>query len=196
MGGVGKKFRSARKRKLEEAAQHEECRDIIAAKKSYQKAIHITPKIAHELIMKEKNVRYVVAPYEADAQITFLAISGQVEAVIADGGDFIPFGCPRMLLEMCILRGCDYLPAVGGIRIPKAKELITEFKSYDKVIQHLREESFSLPNSYEESFKKAKLTFQHQPVYDPRIEDIVHLSPILDKLGLGFVDFDFLGSYP
>lgn len=39
---------------------------------------------------------YVVAPYEADAQMTFLAISKRVDAVITEDSDLIPFGCPRV----------------------------------------------------------------------------------------------------
>lgn len=47
-------------------------------------------------VLKQENVSYVVAPYEADAQMTFLAISKQVEAVITEDSDLIPFGCPRV----------------------------------------------------------------------------------------------------
>lgn len=39
---------------------------------------------------------YIVAPYEADAQMTFLAVGKQVEAVITEDSDLIPFGCPRV----------------------------------------------------------------------------------------------------
>ena len=47
-------------------------------------------------MLKQENVSYVVAPYEADAQMTFLAISKQVDAVITEDSDLIPFGCPRV----------------------------------------------------------------------------------------------------
>ena len=47
--------------------------------------------------------------------------------------------------------------------------------------------------SYEESFRKAIMTFQHQQVYDPTIEDIVHLSDLPQYIG---DDLDFLGPYP
>lgn len=39
---------------------------------------------------------YIVAPYEADAQMTFLAVSKHVEAVITEDSDLIAFGCPRV----------------------------------------------------------------------------------------------------
>ena len=47
-------------------------------------------------MLKKENISYVVAPYEADAQMTFLAISKQVDAVITEDSDLIPYGCPRV----------------------------------------------------------------------------------------------------
>ncbi|KAB1221463.1 Exonuclease 1 [Morella rubra] len=217
-----------RKENLARATQHESEGNSAAAYECFQKAVDITPLIAHELIqvLKQENVAYVVAPYEADAQMTFLAVSKQVDAVITEDSDLIPFGCPRiifkmdkfgqgvefqysmlqqnkelsfagftkqMLLEMCILSGCDYLQSLPGMGLKRAHALIKKFKSYDKVIKHLRYSTVSVPPLYEESFKKAILTFQHQRVYDPVNEDIVHLSDISDNIG---DELDFLGPYP
>lgn len=38
----------------------------------------------------------IVAPYEADAQMAFLAISGAVHAVITEDSDLLTYGCPRV----------------------------------------------------------------------------------------------------
>lgn len=139
--------------------------------------------------------------------MTFLAITKQVDAIITEDSDLIPFGCPRvsfllqfesdhlyfissssspywylfvhpgycfelsiflsqiifkmdkfghgvefqasnlprnkelslsgfssqMLLEMCILSGCDYLQSLPGMGLKRAHTLITKFKSYDRV---------------------------------------------------------------
>ncbi|XP_069150572.1 exonuclease 1 isoform X4 [Solanum lycopersicum] len=198
---------------------------MTAAYECYQKAVDISPSVAHDLIqvLKRENVCYVVAPYEADAQMTFLAISKQVDAVITEDSDLIAFGCPRiiykmdkfgqglefryskleqnkelsltgftkqMLLEMCILSGCDYLQSLPGMGLKKAHALIKKFKSYDKVIKHLRYNTAAVSPMYEESFRKAIMTFQHQRVYDLMTEDLVHLSELSD---LGSQDLDFLG---
>ncbi|XP_050936502.1 exonuclease 1 [Cucumis melo] len=214
-----------RKENLARATEHEMNGNSAAAYECYQKAVDITPSIAHELIqvLKRENVSYVVAPYEADAQMTFLAISNQVDAVLTEDSDLIPFGCPRiifkmdkfgqgvefrydmlqknkdlnlsgftkqMILEMCILSGCDYLPSLPGMGLKRAHALVKKFLSYEKVIRHLRYSTVSVPHLYEESFKKAILTFQHQRVYDPITEDIVHLSQISDHIE---DDLDFLG---
>lgn len=39
----------------------------------------------------------------------------------------------QMLLEMCILSGCDYLQSLPGMGLKRAHALISKFKSYDKV---------------------------------------------------------------
>ncbi|KAJ9153242.1 hypothetical protein P3X46_026706 [Hevea brasiliensis] len=87
----------ARRENLARAIEHESNGNSAAAYECYQKAVDISPSIAHELIqiLKQENVSYVVAPYEADAQMTFLAVSKQVDAVITEDSDLVPFGCPR-----------------------------------------------------------------------------------------------------
>ena len=62
-----------------------------------------------------------------------------------------------------------------------------------QVIKHLKYSTVSVPPLYEESFKKAILTFQHQRVYDPVSQDIVHLSDLSDDVE---EYLDFLGPYP
>ncbi|KAJ6416803.1 hypothetical protein OIU84_002643 [Salix udensis] len=184
-----------RKENLVRAIEHESNGNSAAAYECYQKAVDISPSIAHELIqvLRKENVLYVVAPYEADAQMTFLSVSKQVDAVITEDSDLIPFGCHRiifkmdkygqgvefqnsrlqqnkdisfvgftneMFLEMCIFSGCDYQQSLPGMGLKRAHALITKFKSYDKVIKHLRYSTMSVPPLYEESFKKAIFDFQ------------------------------------
>ncbi|WOG85032.1 hypothetical protein DCAR_0104218 [Daucus carota subsp. sativus] len=216
----------SRKENFERALEHESGGNRSAAYECYSKAVDITPSIAYDLIqvLKQENVAYVVAPYEADAQMTFLAVNKLVDAVITEDSDLIPFGCPRiiykmdkfgqgvefhssllqqnkdlnltgftkqMFLEMCILSGCDYLQSLPGMGLKKAHGLVKKFKSYDKVIKHLKYSNIAVPPLYEEFFRKALLTFQHQRVYDPIKADIVHLSDISYNDG---EDIDFLAK--
>ncbi|XP_020257541.1 exonuclease 1 isoform X2 [Asparagus officinalis] len=217
----------ARKENLERAVEHEAAGNSAAAFVCYQKAVDISPSIALGLIkvLKQEKVDYIVAPYEADAQMTFLCMNKLVDAVITEDSDLIPFGCSRiifkmdkfgqgvqyqssmlgrnkeldftgftkqMLLEMCILSGCDYLQSLPGMGLKRAYSLVQKFKSYEKVIKHLRYSAFSVPPHYEENFKKAMWAFLHQRVYDPREEAIVHLSDIPPDIG---EDLDFLGPW-
>ncbi|KAI3929633.1 hypothetical protein MKX01_025801 [Papaver californicum] len=145
----------SKKENLEQAMKHESMGNSTASYECYQKAVDISPAIANKLI--QENFDFVVAPYEADAQMAFLAISKQVDAVITEGSDLIPFGCPRiifkmdkfgqgvqfqssllqkskelnlsgftqqMVLEMCILSGCDYLQSLPGMGLMKVHALI------------------------------------------------------------------------
>ncbi|CAO2823458.1 unnamed protein product [Amaranthus hypochondriacus] len=215
----------SRKESLARAIEHESSGNTAGAYECYQKAVDISPAIAYELIqvLKQEGVCYIVAPYEADAQMTFLAITKQVDAVITEDSDLIAFGCPRiiykmdkygqgvefqfhklqynkdlnftgftidMIQEMCILSGCDYLSSLPGMGLKRAHSLISKFKTFQKVIKHLRYCCVAVPSLYEESFKKAKLTFRHQRVYDPIKEDIVNLTDVSDN---NDGDLDFLG---
>ncbi|KAL6616162.1 hypothetical protein ACP70R_038432 [Stipagrostis hirtigluma subsp. patula] len=215
----------SRKENLERAREHEAAGNSRAAFECYQKAVDITPKIASELIqvLKKEKVDYIVAPYEADAQMTFLSVNKLVDAVITEDSDLIPFGCSRiifkmdkfgqgvefqitrlernreldfngftrqMLLEMCILSGCDYLPSLPGMGVKRAHALIQKHKCHEKVIKHLRFSAVSVPPQYEENFKKAIWAFKFQRVYDPATEDIIHLSCVPHDLS---EDLDFLG---
>ncbi|KAG7012503.1 Exonuclease 1, partial [Cucurbita argyrosperma subsp. argyrosperma] len=118
-----------RKENLARAMEHETNGNSAAAYDCYQKAVDITPMIAYELIqaLKRENISYVVAPYEADAQMTFLAISNQNKDL-----NFAGF-TKQMILEMCILSGCDYLQSLPGMGLKRAHALIKKFMSYDKV---------------------------------------------------------------
>lgn len=215
----------ARKENLARAIEHEANGNSAAAFECYQKAVDISPSIAHELIqvLKKENIDHIVAPYEADAQMTFLAVTKHVDAVITEDSDLIPFGCPRiiykmdkfgqgvefrytnlqnnkevnltgftkqMILEMCVLSGCDYLPSLPGMGLKRAHALVKKLKSIPNVIKHLRFSNISIPPWYEESFQKAIWTFQYQRVYDPIVEDIVHLTDLSINIG---DDLDFLG---
>ncbi|GLJ40054.1 hypothetical protein SUGI_0820140 [Cryptomeria japonica] len=213
-----------RKENLERAIEHESCGNNAAAYECYQKAVDISPLIAFQLIqvLRQENVDYIVAPYEADAQMTYLSIKRHVEAVITEDSDLIPFGCLRiifkmdkygngvefqyaelarnkdlsftsftkeMVLEMCILSGCDYLQSLQGMGLKRAHGLIKRFKSHEKIIKHLRYSGISVPPLYEETFRKAMLTFRHQRVYDPVIENIVHLMELPSNVDC---DLDFI----
>ncbi len=46
--------------------------------------------------LKAANVRYVVAPYEADAQMAHLALTGQVQGVITEDSDLLVYGCQKV----------------------------------------------------------------------------------------------------
>lgn len=73
-----------------------------AAHKTLQKAIDVTPQMTHELIqeLKKLNVAYVVAPYEADAQLAYLEKKGIINGVLSEDSDLLVFGVSRLLTKL------------------------------------------------------------------------------------------------
>lgn len=67
-----------------------------------QKAIDVTPEMARQLIeeLKKENIPYVVAPYEADAQLVYLERHGFTSGSISEDSDLLVFGAKRLLTKM------------------------------------------------------------------------------------------------
>ena len=99
-------MRRERKEKAKERAKIllQEGRQFEASK-HLQQALDITRQMARELIVElvRRNIRFVVAPYEADAQLAYLAMKpvehGGVDAVITEDSDLVAYGCVRILFK-------------------------------------------------------------------------------------------------
>ena len=75
---------------------------IPEAYQEFQKAVDVTPYMARQLIeeLKQMNVRYVVAPYEADAQLVYLEQQGDIDGIISEDSDLLVFGAKRLLSKL------------------------------------------------------------------------------------------------
>ena len=63
----------------------------------------LNPSFLVELqVLKEKSVEFIVAPYEADAQMAFLARNEYVHIVITEDSDMIAYRCPRVSPRLLI----------------------------------------------------------------------------------------------
>lgn len=67
-----------------------------------QKAIDVTPEMARHLIeeLKTLGIPYVVAPYEADAQLVYLERQGIISGIISEDSDLLVFGAKRLLTKL------------------------------------------------------------------------------------------------
>lgn len=74
-------------------------------------SIDITPKMAHSLILclSQLQVEYVVAPYEADAQLAYLFKSGQADVVFTEDSDLLAFGCTHVFFKMDNMGNGQYI---------------------------------------------------------------------------------------
>lgn len=61
--------------------------------------------------LKERGVQFIVAPYEADAQMAYMAAQGTVHAVITEDSDLIAYACPRVRHNAFILLYPALMPA-------------------------------------------------------------------------------------
>lgn len=68
----------------------------------FQKAIDITPEMARHVIeeLKKLGLPYVVAPYEADAQMVYLERQGVVSGILSEDSDLLVFGAKRLLTKL------------------------------------------------------------------------------------------------
>lgn len=69
-------------------------------------AVSVTPEMAYDLmqVLRSLQVEFVVAPYEADSQLAYLAsiptCRGGVAAVITEDSDLVALGCQTVLFKM------------------------------------------------------------------------------------------------
>ncbi|KZO95426.1 PIN domain-like protein [Calocera viscosa TUFC12733] len=182
------------------------------AREFYVKALDITPEHALQVIkaLKSETVQYIVAPYEADAQMAYLESAALVDGIITEDSDLLVFGCRDVLFKldtdgnchrirremltrckeasfvgwgekefrwMAMLSGCDYLPSISGMGLKTAHRLLRQWKTVDRVVQHVRREGkMKVPLRYQEEFEMAELAFVYQRVYCPLEQKLVHLN--------------------
>ena len=117
-----KKRRTARKENKEKAVKLLLEGKGREAKEYFQRCVDITPEMALDVIKaaRDRNIDCIVAPYEADAQLAFLAMSGLANIVVTEDSDLTLFGCQRILFKLidsgdCVLYERDNLGKVFGL---------------------------------------------------------------------------------
>ena len=182
-----------------------------------QKAVDVTPEMARQLIeeLKKLGVQYIVAPYEADAQLAYLERKGLIQGIISEDSDLLVFGAKCLLTKldqygdcveinrndftacreislvgwtdsefrrMAILSGCDYLTNINKMGLKTAYRHVRKYKTIEKILQMLKcDGQYTIPIGYLEAFKKAELTFLHQRVFCPLVNDVVMNTEMATK---------------
>ncbi|KAI8855196.1 PIN domain-like protein [Chytridium lagenaria] len=88
----------------------------VRATELFQQCVDVTPAMAYELIkvLQREGVQYVVAPYEADAQLAYLEKMKKVSAVLTEDSDLLVFGCQKVIVKLDAngnateIRSCDF----------------------------------------------------------------------------------------
>ncbi|KAM3070027.1 Rad2 nuclease [Clarireedia jacksonii] len=68
----------------------------------FQKAVDVTPDMARHVIdeLKKVGVQYIVAPYEADAQMVYLERQGIIDGILSEDSDLLVFGAKCLLTKL------------------------------------------------------------------------------------------------
>ena len=107
-GGEEKERRERRAECMRKGHERLAARDRDGATFMFAQGLDITPAMAHELIaaLKREGFEFIVAPYEADAQIAALAQLGAkgdpggVDIVFTEDSDLVAYGCPLVLFKL------------------------------------------------------------------------------------------------
>ncbi|KAH7820648.1 Exonuclease 1 [Monocercomonoides exilis] len=93
---------TSRKYNLLKAQQLMRAGNKIGAEQLFQRSVDITPTMAYEVIraLRKENLQYIVAPYEADAQLAYLYFSGLASAVITEDSDLLAFGVEKVIVKL------------------------------------------------------------------------------------------------
>jgi len=104
---VNKKRTDNRCRMFHEAIKAERTGNKTAARKLFSQACSISYDIKLELIRLcgQLGIDFVVAPYEADAQIAKLAHASYIDLVLTEDSDLLLYGCPRVLFKTDLRAG-------------------------------------------------------------------------------------------
>ena len=82
--------------KLLEEGREEEARVKMTS------SLDITPEMVHKIILqlRAREIEYVVAPYEADAQLAYLDSVGYIDVVCTEDSDLIAYGCRSVVYKL------------------------------------------------------------------------------------------------
>jgi exonuclease 1 len=73
-----------------------------------QKAAPVTPFMARLFIeeLKRMDVPYIVAPYEADAQLVYLERHGMINGILSEDSDMLVYGAKRLITKLSQYADC------------------------------------------------------------------------------------------
>lgn len=58
-------------------------------------------------VLNELEIEFIVAPYEADAQMAYMVQHGFADFAISEDSDLIAYGCPKILMKLTSAGTCE-----------------------------------------------------------------------------------------
>lgn len=105
-GRAVEKLRNKHKaQQLDKRGDHEE------AKKLYGKSMTISTEMINLFIdiLNKLELEVVIAPYEADSQISYLVKKGIADFGVSEDSDLVVFGCPKFISKLKTSGDCDLI---------------------------------------------------------------------------------------
>lgn len=93
---------------------------------------------------------------------------------------------PEQFVDLCILCGCDYCPAIRGIGKKTALKLIREHGSLEKILETLDRKKYAVPEAMENNLEEIRELFNNPEVVD---------GATVDDFKPGKVDVEGLKKY-
>lgn len=127
-----------------------------------------TREMVHELkqMFELLGVEYRQSPGESDVQLAEMCLSGEIDGIISEDTDMLPYGCEMFVtgfrydrpdviefqlstvlrdlamtheqfVDMCILCGCDYSDKIRKIGVMTGCEMIKVHRNIEGVLRHI-----------------------------------------------------------
>jgi exonuclease-1 len=99
---TNEKRRMDRNEAYKKGLEAEKRGDSRESRKQFSRACSISHEMRHLLVTqcKLRGIPFLVAPYEADAQLAKLAHCGIADVVISEDSDLLAYACPRVLFKI------------------------------------------------------------------------------------------------
>lgn len=87
----------------------------------FQKCVDVTPEMAKCIIdyCKTNKIQYIVAPFEADAQMVYLEKHNIIHGILSEDSDLLVFGCRRLITKMNDFGECIEICRDDFDKLPK-----------------------------------------------------------------------------
>uniref|UniRef100_A0A1I7VKD7 Exonuclease 1 n=1 Tax=Loa loa TaxID=7209 RepID=A0A1I7VKD7_LOALO len=128
----------------------------------FKRSTSLTPRVIETAIQAFRRLNMVdviVAPYESDAQLTFLTKTKMVQAVVTEDSDLIAFGC-----EKAGLPGVGLNKAAAFFAKTDGRNL---YQILPRLPRYLNKNSLKVTKQFIDDFIRAENTFLYQIVFDP-----------------------------
>ncbi|KAG4069778.1 hypothetical protein HA402_003219 [Bradysia odoriphaga] len=86
----------------------------------------------------------------------------------------------EQFIDFCILLGCDYCDSIRGVGPKRALELITQYKSIEKIVENIDKKKYQIPEDW--NYEKARELFLNPEVLDPDSVELKWTDPDEDGL--------------